>query len=213
MSSHFKSCDTSTNCWCEIKRYGVLFGIAAMILLSEIVGGIVSHSLALLADAGHVFVDICAILVSIIVSYRVKCGANETRTRQVGGYINLILLGGIATWVLVEAIKRFQEPKEVVSWVMFFIAVAGTIGNLVMREVMKRADEDNVTRESMRLHINSDLIQSVGVVVGGSLIWITNWILIDPIFSMAIALWMGTLTWKLLKKLRSGKYDSHHHHH
>ncbi|MBI5798859.1 MAG: cation transporter [Candidatus Yonathbacteria bacterium] len=222
-NGHFKGCATPTDCWCEVKRYGILFGIAGMILIAEVVGGIVSQSLALLADAGHVLTDTGAILVAIIVSYRVKCGANEVQARKLGGYINALLLGGVAVWVFVEAIERFQEPREVVSWVMISIAVVGTIGNYVQHRMMESANEDHVTHESMHLHILSDLLQSIGVVLGGSLIWVTGWVLIDPIISIVIALLMAWWTWKLLKKLRSGEYDGngghcchghgHDHHH
>ena len=166
---HFNGCDIPTDCWCEVKRYGILFGIAGMILMAEVVGGIVSQSLALLADAGHVFTDTGALLVSIVVGYNVKCGANETRTRKIDGYINALLIGGVAVWVLVEAVERFQEPREIVNWVMVSIAVFGTIGNYVQPRMMDPVDEEHVTHESMRLHILSDLMQSIGVVVSGIL--------------------------------------------
>lgn len=219
-NGHFNGCTTPQNCWCEIKRYGLIFGIAAMILIAEVVGGIVSQSLALLADAGHVFTDTGATIVAIIVAYRVKHGANEAKTRKVGGYINALLLGGVSVWVGVEAIERFQQPREVVSWVMISIAVLGTIGNYVQHRIMESADEEHVTHESMQLHILSDLLQSVGVVFGGILILVTDWVWIDPTLSIVIAFIMGRWTWKLLKDLRSGKYDGHghccnhgHHHH
>lgn len=218
-NGHFGGCDTPTDCWCEVKRYGVIFGIAAMILIAEVVGGIISQSLALLADAGHVFTDTAATLVAIVVAYRVKRGANEAQTRKVGGYVNALLLGGVAVWVALEAWERFFQPREVVSWVMVSIAVLGTIGNYVQHRIMESVDEKHVTHESMHLHILSDLLQSVGVVLGGILIWMTGWVLIDPIISMAIALMMALWTWKLLGKLWSGKYDNndghccHDHHH
>lgn len=186
-NGHLNGCTTPADCWCEVKRYGVLFGIAGVIFIAEVVGGIVSQSLALLADAGHVFTDTCAILVAIVVGYRVKTGANEARTRKVGGYVSALLLGGVAVWILIEAIERFREPREIVSWVMFFVAVAGTIGNWAMHKVMKDADEDHVTHESLHAHILSDLVQSFGVVLGAVLIWMTDWVLVDPIISMAIA--------------------------
>ena len=207
-NGHFDSCATPYGCWCEVKRYTVLFGIAIIILIAEVVGGIVSQSLALLADAGHVFTDSGAILVSIIVGYHVKCGADETRTRKIGGYINTLLLGASAVWIGLEALERLQHPREVVSWVMISIAVLGTVGNYVQHKMIESSVEDHVTQESMRLHILSDLVQSVGVVLGAILIYVTSWILIDPIISMIIALYMGKLTLELIRKLRSGKYDN-----
>ena len=124
-NGHFKGCATPTGCWCEIKRYWVIFGLAGVTLTLEVWGGIISQSFALLADAGHVLTDICAILVTIVVGYRVKFGANEVRARKVGGYINTLLLGGVAVWVLFEAIERFQEPREVMGGVMFSSLLQG----------------------------------------------------------------------------------------
>ncbi|PIY58631.1 MAG: hypothetical protein COY98_01125 [Candidatus Yonathbacteria bacterium CG_4_10_14_0_8_um_filter_43_17] len=129
----------------------------------------VSQSLALPVAAGHVFTDTRAIFVAIVVGYRIKCSANETRTRKIDGYINALLIGGVAVWVLVEAVERFQEPREIVNWVMVSIAVFGTIGNYVQPMMMDTVDEEHVTHESMHLHILSDLMQSIGVVVGGIL--------------------------------------------
>ena len=103
-SGHFDSCDTPQDCWCEVKRYGVILGIATMILIAEVVGGVISQSLALLADAGHVFTDMMATLVAITVVYRVKQGYNKAKARKVGGYINAFLLGGVAVWILIEAV-------------------------------------------------------------------------------------------------------------
>lgn len=216
-TGHFKGCNTPTDCWCEVKRYYLIFGIAAIILIAEIVGGIASQSLALLADAGHVLTDTVAILVAIIVGYCVKRGNKEEKTRRIGGYINTLLLGGVAIWIAVEAVRRLKQPEEIVSWMMLSIAVLGTIGNLVQHKIIGYSDDEHVTHESMRLHILSDLIQSLGVVFGGMLIWITGWILIDPIISMIIALWMGKWTWQLFSKLWTGKYDDskhpYHNHH
>jgi len=178
-----------------------------MILIAEVVGGILSGSLALLADAGHVFADTGAVLVSIVVAYRVKVGDNEERARTVGGYINALLLGAITIWVGVEAWERLFEPREVVSWVMITIAVLGTIGNYVQHRIMETAHADHATHESMHLHILSDLIQSVGVVAGGIVIAVTGWVLVDPVVSMGIALWMGWMTWKLIRKLMRGEYS------
>lgn len=209
---HFNSCTTPADCWCEMRRYGIIFGIVGMILVAELIGGIVSQSLALLADAGHVLADTGALLVSIFVSYRVKRGASEMRTRRVGGYINAVLLGGVAIWIAIEAIVRFLEPREITSWIMISVAILGTIGNYVQHRIMKSVDEKHVTHESMHFHILSDLVQSFGVILGGLTIWLTGWILVDPMISMVIALMMMRWTWKLLKKLLSEQYDNDHEH-
>ncbi len=212
-NGHFSSCSKTHDCLCEVKRYLLIFGIAILILAVEIAGGIISQSLALLADAGHVFTDMSATTISIIVAYYVRCGTNEERTRKIGGYINALLLGCITIWIAIEAIDRFQNPREIGSITMITVAVLGTIGNYIQHKIMESANEEHVTHESMKLHIQSDLLQSMGVVFGGLLIWATDWIIIDPIISIAIALWMGKWTWSLLEKLLSGKYNGNNDHH
>ena len=211
-NGHFSSCSKTHDCLCEIKRYLLIFGIAILILAIEIIGGIISQSLALLADAGHVFTDTSATTISIIVAYYVRYGANEEHTRKIGGYINALLLGCITIWIAIEAIDRFQNPREIGSITMITVAVLGTIGNYIQHKIIESANEEHVTHESMKLHIRSDLLQSMGVVFGGLLIWITNWTTIDPIISIAIALWMGKWTWNIFHKLWSGKYDNNNHH-
>ena len=91
---------------------------------------------------------------------------------------------------------------------MTSIAVLGTIGNYTQHRILESVDEEHVTHESMHFHILSDLLQSVGVVFGGILIWVTGWVLVDPIISIIIALLMALWTWKLLSKLWLGKYDN-----
>ncbi|MCH8050182.1 cation transporter [Patescibacteria group bacterium] len=207
-SGHFDSCDTPQDCWCEVKRYGAIFGIATTIIIVEVIGGVMSQSVALIADAWHVFTDMVATLVSIIVVYRIKQGYNKAKARKVGGYINAFLLGGVAVWILIEAIERFQNPREVVNWIMIAAAAWGTLGNYFQHRILESVDEEHVTHESMHFHILSDLLQSFGVVFGAVLLWVTGWILIDPIISIVIALLMALWTWKLLSKLWLGKYDN-----
>lgn len=215
-TGHFSSCITHDDCWCEAKRYWLLLAIATVILFTEVVGGVLSHSLALLADAGHVLADTGATVVAIIVAYKVKKSPHvESKTRKIGGYINAIFLGVIGIWIFIEAIERFFNPHPIVSMTMIVVAILGTIGNYIQHAIMESANAEHVTHESMKLHILSDLLQSIGVVLGGVIIWATGWDPLDPIISVVIAILMARWSWSLLLKLRSGKYDngSHCHHH
>lgn len=207
-NGHFESCAAPWDCWCEIKRYGLVLVIAMVILVAQVIGGIVSQSLALLADAGHVFTDTGAILVSIVVVYRIKRGSDEITNRKVGGYINAALLACVVVWIVFESWNRFLHPREITTWLMLTVAIAGTIGNYVQHQIIQSAEESHATHESMSLHVLSDLLQSIGVVIGGILIWISGWNIIDPIISLGIALWMGRMTWKLFSNLWAGRYDA-----
>lgn len=216
-NGHFRGCPANGNCWCEIKRYGIVFAIAAVILVLEVGGGFISGSLALLADAGHVFTDTAAIAVSVIVAYLVKRGRDEQSVRFVGGIINALLLLAVAIWVAVEAKDRLDHPREITSWVMILVAIAGTIGNYVQHRVLDMANEHHVTHEAMSLHVLSDLLQSVVVVFAGIAIALTGQHIIDPLLSFVIAGLMMFWALRLLMRLFSGHYNEehecHHHHH
>ncbi len=210
--SHLGTCTTHENCWCEVKRYSAVFVIAILILIVEVIGGIFSGSLALLADAGHVFVDTFAVSVSIGVACIVRNTANEGRIRAIGGVANAILLGTVAFWVFYEALDRLENPNDVISEVMIFVAILGTIGNYYQHKILDKSDECHVTQEAMSLHVLSDLFQSLTVVVGGIVIFFTDWYLVDPLLSFCISLLMMYWAIRLMWKIYTGKYDGAHHH-
>lgn len=216
-NGHFDSCTTPDDCWCEIKRYSLVFILAAIIFVAEIIGGIISGSLALLADAGHVFTDAIAILVSIVAAHFVRTKRYRERSvRAVGGIINALLLLGIAVWIGIEGIERIDHPREIASKTMIAIALLGTLGNWVQYKVLGTLEEEHVTHKAMRLHILSDLLQSVAVVLGGIVIYLTDKHIIDPVLSVGIALWMTWRAWDLIVHIKNGgkhKHHGHHHHH
>lgn len=207
VKGHFLACRTPKHCWCEVRRYWLVLGISVIILTLEIVGGIVSGSLALIADAGHVTTDMATAIISIIVASRVKNNANK-RIRIVGGYMSAALLGMIAVWIGFEAWERFENPTNITGPIMTFVALIGTVGNYLQHRIIANTGETHVTHKAMHLHIWSDLLQSIGVVVGGALIWATGVKWIDPALSFAIAALMLRWTVILLKDLVTGKYNN-----
>ncbi len=216
-NGHFDGCTTPDSCWCEIKRYWLVFILAAIIFAAEVVGGIISGSLALLADAGHVFTDAGAILVSIVTAHFVRTKRwREHSVRSVGGIINAFLLLGVALWIGMEGYDRIDYPREIASKTMIVIAALGTLGNWAQYYVLGTLEEEHVTHKAMRLHILSDLLQSVAVVIGGVMIYITDKHIIDPVLSVGIALWMTWRAWDLIIHIRSNskqhKHHGHHHH-
>ncbi|MDP2696103.1 MAG: cation diffusion facilitator family transporter [bacterium] len=190
MHSHFKFCD-QRDCSCELHRYWLVLGIAAVIFILEVAGGLFSGSLALLSDAGHVLVDVLAMVTSIIVQYLItKKNAPSHRFRAIGGYINGALLFIIAGFIINEAIDRLQTGESIIVAVMLPVAIIGTIGNYWQNNILADG-EDHVTSKAMRLHVLSDLWQSVAVIVAGFLIWLTGWHIIDGICSLIIAVVIG----------------------
>ncbi len=203
IKKHFDKCDLRHNCLCELKKFSLVFFIAFSVFLIELVGGIISNSLALLADAWHVLIDASSVFVAIVVSYYISKGLNEKKLRKTSGYINAGLLLAVSLWIIYEAIARIFEPREINSWIMISIAILGTVGNYIQHKILDHMHDENITHESVKFHVLSDLLQSIAVVIGGVLIMTTGFNLIDPILSLIIGAVM--LRWTYVLSLRIKK--------
>ncbi|NBD24275.1 cation diffusion facilitator family transporter [Paenibacillus glycinis] len=168
------------------------FFLSFVILAVELVGGFISHSLALLSDAGHVLTDIAAIGLSWYAMRQSLKAPSEGytfgyhRSGILAAFINAVSLILIAFVILWEAVQRFQSPQEVGSTWMFIGAGVGLIMNLYLGLGLSK--EDNVNVKSAVLHMLGDAAASAGVIVGGIIIHFTGWYVIDPILSVLIAL-------------------------
>lgn len=158
------------------------------ILVAEVIGGIVSHSLALLSDAGHVLTDTFALGLSLIALLIMKRPSDSRATygyQRIGlvaALINGVSLVVIAVFIFFEAYKRFNSPPEINTSVMLSIAVAGLAGNLITAWVLGHKHED-LNMKSAWLHVLGDAISSMGVIAAGLVIKYTGWMLADTIAS------------------------------
>ena len=198
---HHSNCSNPADCWCEVRRLLTVLLVTLAILVLEVIGGLVSGSLALLADAGHVFVDNAAVSVAILTAILVKRRFNRNRVRTFGLQTNIVLLWSIVLWILIEAYERFNEPESIKGWVMITVAALGGLGNLLQHRILEESplEHKHEVHESLRIHVLSDLIQSGGVVVGSVLILLTGRVIIDPILSVVIAAWIAIQTVKLMQ--------------
>lgn len=175
-----------------------------VILLVELGGGILSHSLALLSDAGHVLTDIAAIGLSwyAIVQARKPADARMTygyhRSGILAALINGVSLMVITLIILAEAYRRFQHPTAVSSNWMFVSAGVGLTLNLSLGLTMRH--EDNINVRSAVLHMLGDAAASAGVIVGGIVIALTSWEWVDPALSVLIALLIALGAWRIVKQ-------------
>ena len=165
--------------------------ITGGIFVVELVGGFVSGSLALLSDAGHMLGDISAVILSVLAMRFAAKAADQRRTY---GYYRLEILAALANgvflifisgYILYEAYERFQSPPSINTPIMMGVAAIGLVANIVSLLLLNRS-RDNLNVRSVFLHILGDTLSSVGVVVGGALIWMTGNQLIDPILSCLI---------------------------
>ncbi len=175
------------------KRLAWSLVVTLIILVVEVVGGIISNSLALLSDAGHVLTDVFALGLSLIAvlianrpsDYRATYGYQ--RIGLLAALINGVSLVIVSVFIFIEAYKRMNTPPEISSSVMVIIAIAGLIGNLVMAWIIGHKHHD-LNMKSVWLHILGDTVSSGGVIIAGLIIKFTGWVLADTIASGIVGL-------------------------
>lgn len=175
-------------------------------MVVEVVGGIISGSLALLADAGHMLTDTMALALAAMafhVSKRPPDG-NLTfgyqRFQILAAFVNGLSLLAVVGWILFEAINRFISPNEILAETMLVVAAAGLLVNLISFAVLHSGDQENLNIRGAALHVAGDLLGSVAAIVAALVIIYTGWTLIDPILSVAVAALILKSAWSLVKR-------------
>ncbi|MFC1988655.1 cation diffusion facilitator family transporter [Chloroflexota bacterium] len=185
-SSHEHSHATNSH------RLKIVLAIVAVITVAEVIGGIVSNSLALLGDAGHMFVDALALGLSL---FAITMAARPATLNKTYGYhrveimaalANGVTLVLVAAYIFYEAYQRFLNPPEVRAPIMLIVASIGLVANLAGMLLLKGASHGNLNIRSAFWHILGDTISSVGVIIGGIIIAITGWGVVDPIIAVLI---------------------------
>lgn len=175
----------------SIKRLGWSLLVTLVIFIAEVFGGILSHSLSLLSDAGHVLTDAFALGLSLIALLIMRRPSDHKATygyQRIGllaALINGISLVVIALFIFIEAYRRLQAPPEIDSSVMLSIAAAGLAGNLVMAWIIGHRHHD-LNMKSAWFHVLGDAISSAGVIIAGLLIKYAGWVLADTIASAIV---------------------------
>lgn len=186
------------------RKLGIAFFLSFFILLVLLVGGWLSHSLALLADAGHVVTDIAALGLSWYATHQAMRPADRLRTfgyHRTGilaALANAVTLIVIAIFITYEAYQRFWTPHPVESTVMMGSAAVGLVLNLLIGWGLKDDSEHNLNVRSAFLHVLGDAAASAGVIVGAIAIHFTGWQQIDPMLSVAIALFIAYGAWQVV---------------
>jgi cobalt-zinc-cadmium efflux system protein len=185
-------------------KFGIM--LTGFILVVEVAGGLLSNSLALLSDAGHVFADVIALSLSW---YGVKQAERPASGRMTFGYhrvgvmvavVNAISIFAIALVVFYEAYRRLQQPPEVNSLLMLSVAIVGLIANLFVASWLHREQKGNLNVRSAFRHALGDALASIGVIVGGAIILLSGWFLVDPIISIFIGFIIILAAWGILKE-------------
>jgi len=175
-------------------------------LIAEVIGGILTGSLALLSDAAHMFTDVTALIIALVA---IKIGDRAADQRRTFGYrrfevlaaaFNAILLFLVAIYILFEAYDRFFNPPDIQTGGMLAIAVGGLVINVVSMKVLRSGSETSLNMKGAYLEVFADMLGSVAVILGSILIYFTGWKQIDPILAVVIGLWVLPRTWRLLSE-------------
>jgi len=183
-----------------------VLGITAGFMIAEAVGGIVSNSLALLADAGHMFTDVGALALSLVAMRLAQKPPNAEKTY---GYVRLEILAAlingaallvIALFVLKEAWTRFRSPPEVDGPLMLVVASLGLFVNVAGALLLRRQAGESLNVRGAYLHVLGDLLGSIGAITAGILILARGWVMADPVVSVIIALLILLGAWRLVRE-------------
>lgn len=185
----------------------IAFVLIGSFIVVEVIGGILSGSLALLADAGHMLTDAASIGLALAAMHFADKPSSVRRTfgyhrlEILAALVNALALWLIVAWVLYEAYHRFTTVTEIDGVLMLGIGVIGLGVNLVAAWVLHDSSGQNVNVEGAFLHVIADLLGSIGVVISGILIWVFGWTLADPVASVVIAVLILASSWQLMKKV------------
>lgn len=182
------------------------FALTFGFLIAELIGGVVTGSLALISDAAHMFTDAAALAIALAA---VRVARRPADLRRSFGYhrfeilaaaFNALLLFGVAIFIIYEAWRRLQAPAAVETMGMLVIAAIGTVVNLISMRLLSAGKDDSLNVKGAYLEVWSDLLGSIGVIVAALVIRFTGWNWVDSLVAVGIGLWVLPRTWLLLKE-------------
>ncbi|MFV1885299.1 MAG: cation diffusion facilitator family transporter [Balneola sp.] len=176
------------------------------ITLAEFIGGILSNSLALLSDAVHNLNDTLSLIISLVARKISRKGVNQSKTfgykraEIIGAFINLITLVIVALFLIKEGVERFFDPQPIDGFTMFWVAIVGLFGNFITAALLFKESKENLNMRSAYIHILSDGLSSVGVIIGGWLIYKYEWFIVDTILTVGIGAYILFHSYHMLRE-------------
>ena len=188
------------------RRLWIALALTAAFLVAEVVGGIVSNSLALLADAGHMLTDAAGLALSLFVAWFARQPGNP---RQTYGYLRWEILAAfingaalllISTGIIWEALVRLRAPEAVASGTMLAVAVGGLLVNVVAAWLLHASSETSLNMRGAYLHVLGDLLGSLGTIAAALLMRFTGWVAADPVASILVTALIMRGAWQLVRE-------------
>lgn len=188
------------------KRILWAMALTGSFMFAEVIGGILSGSLALIADAGHMLTDFAALALSWA-AFRASRRPNDTkrtygyhRFQVLAAFVNGLTMVLIVGWILFEAVRRLMEPVEILAGPMLVIAALGLVVNIVAFAILHSGAKENLNMQGAALHVLGDLLGSVGAIAAAGIILWTGWAPIDPLLSVLVALLILRSALSLVRK-------------
>lgn len=183
----------------------LVLGLTLTYLVAEVVGGILTNSLALLADAGHMLTDVGGLAFALIAINIAQRSPTDKRTygyyraEILAALANAVILIFVSIYILYEAVKRFQSPPEVSSKNMLIVAAIGLVVNIAGMIILRKSSKQSLNMKGAYFEVLSDMLTSIGVIAAAIIMLTTGWYYADPIISACIGLFILPRIWILLK--------------
>ncbi len=180
--------------------------LTASFMVAEVIGGVLSGSLALIADAGHMLTDTAALGLAWGAFRIARKPADTNRTygydrfQVIAAFINGLILLVLVGWIIWEAIERVLAPSAILPLPMLIVAVLGLFVNIAAFLILYKGAKDNLNMEGAMLHVVGDMLSSVAAIIAAGVIYYTGWTQIDPILSIFVAVLILRSGWFLVKK-------------
>jgi len=190
----------------NLRRVLVALALTGSFMIIEVIGGLISGSLALLADAGHMLTDTMALGLAAIAFYvskrppTSKLTFGYQRFQILAAFVNGLSLLAIVGWIVFEAFRRLLQPAMIVGPTMLAVAVLGLLVNIAAFVVLHGGDQENLNIRGAALHVLGDLLGSVAAILAALVIIYTGWTPIDPLLSLLVALLILRSAWALIRR-------------
>lgn len=187
------------------KRLVWVLSLTFLYLIAEVIGGLLTNSLALLADAGHMLTDAGGLVLALIA---IKLAEKQANPQHTYGYYraeilaaltNAVVLICVSLYILYEAYLRFINPPEVAGKSVVVVASIGLVVNLTGMFILRKGSGESLNMKGAYFEVLSDMLTSIGVIIAAVIMWTTGWYYADPIVSAGIGLFILPRTWILLK--------------
>lgn len=189
----------------EKNKLAISMIVTSTVMIIEFIGGILSNSLALLSDAGHMLTHFFALLISytaIIIASKKACHHRTYglyRAEIIAAFFNSLFLFGVTAYIFYEGILRLIQPQRILVSEMLFIAIIGLVANFITIVILRKSVVSDINIKGAYIHMIGDTGSSIAIIIGAIILMFTNWYYIDPILAIGIACIISVWAGKLFK--------------